>query len=234
MASEDLNNVSFEDVASQSGRVAASRVEGGAVEKRGGTKEVSSVDTGAFVGPTGESFSQTNTVKNNRPVKCASCGQQAIVRPDFLDRGPTNLCQRHWDQKKHDVDSYKPGPYWLEGGVDEANKIRSEDYIRRLKGRNAASAVHFDATQEHVPVATPGRPYKSEEQRFDEQEARAGRGYVEDVVSGKGREGGRTKLRPIDQPSEDSTKDWTVAAQEYNDSYGDEQDYYNAISDLMQ
>lgn len=213
-------------------------VQGSAIEKKGGNKEISSVSTGRFVGPEGNITAMSKQVRTGKPVKCESCGQQAIVRPNFTNHptytGSTNLCQRHWDQAKHNTESYE-SPYWLRGGEDEANQIRTEDYLRRLKGRNAASAAHFEATGEHVVVQTPGRPQESEEHKFNKQEEKEGRGYdpVSEVVKGKGRNGGRTKLRPIPQQDEDQGQDLMSAALAYNDSYGDEQDYFNAIQDLM-
>jgi hypothetical protein len=214
----------------------------GKAVKKGGFKDTSSVDNGVFRGV--EDVVSPNNKKTNtgKMVTCFKDSDRAIVRPTFTHVhdteclknrcnkpvGPTNLCQTHWDQMKHDTSTYEPGPYWLKGGADEANQIRTEDRIRRTEGRNAASKAHFETTGEHIPVSTPGRPYTSEQEKFDKEE-----NHTQEVVNGRGREGGRTKLRPIPQPIEDLTAHMHQAAAAYQDSYGDEEEYENYLKDLM-
>jgi len=205
----------------------------GKAAKKAGFKDTSSVDNGVFRGVEDVVSPENKKTNTGKTVTCAKDSNRAIVRVNFTSHhkftGDTNLCQRHWEQEKHDTSTYEPGPYWLKGGADEANQIRTEDRIRRTEGRNAASKAHFEATGEHIPVSTPGRPYTSEQEKFDKENPNP----VQDVVEGKAREGGRTKLRPIMHPKEDLTANMHQAAAEYQDSYGDEEEYENHLKDLM-
>lgn len=145
---------------------------GSTTEQKPVLKENTEVVNGQYISPDWESLRMNKGVAKQKLVKCdgsGNCTLPAIVRPDFKDKGPKNLCQRHWDKVKHNVDSYEPGPMYLTRDLDLAADIRGEDAVATKQGKSRAAASIFDVTGAYIHLQGPGRPIKTESEKAEEE-----------------------------------------------------------------
>ena len=138
------------------------------VEKKPVLKEATEVVNGQYISPNWESLRQNKGVAKKKLVRCqgaGNCTLPAIVRPNFIDKGPKNLCQTHWDKVKGDVESYEPGPMYITRDLDLAADIRGEDAVATKQGKSRINQSIYDITGTYVHMQGPGRPVKTETER---------------------------------------------------------------------
>jgi hypothetical protein len=131
------------------------------IEKAPTLYDSSAIVNGQYVPPVGDRLKTHASVANGEPVMCNHTSRThlpAIIRVDFHDKGPKNLCQYHWDKVKSDVSSYKPGPLWLPKDPELANAVKGEDVVARQQSRAREAAAKFVVTGEYDPVRGPGNP----------------------------------------------------------------------------
>lgn len=123
--------------------------------------DTSNIVNGQYVPPVGDRLKTHAAVANGEPVMCNHTSKKhlpAIIRVNFHDKGPKNLCQYHWDKVKTDVSSYEPGPLWLPKDPELANAVKGEDVVERQQSRARDAAAKFAVTGDYDPVRGPGNP----------------------------------------------------------------------------
>lgn len=135
--------------------------DGSSIEKAPTLYDTSNIVNGQYIPPVGDRLRTHKAIANNKPVMCNHTTRThlpAIIRVNFHDKGPKNLCQYHWDKIKHDTSSYEPGPMWLPKNDELANAVKGEDAVERQQGRARDAAKIFETTGEYIPVRGPGNP----------------------------------------------------------------------------
>ena len=145
-------------------------ISGSDIEKKPVLKETTEVVNDEYVSPDWESLRQNKGVAKKKLVRCqgsGNCTLPAIVRPEFKETGPKNLCQIHWDRVKNNVESYEPAPMYLTRNLDDAADIRGEDAVAAKQGKSRINKDIFNVTGAYVHMQGPGRPIKTESEKAD-------------------------------------------------------------------
>lgn len=140
-------------------------IESSSIEKKPVLKDSSKVVNGQYIQPTLERYDTNKNIAKAKPVKCkgaGNCKTPAVIRPDFYEGGPKDLCINHWDKVKSTIGVYKPGPMWIENDPELHKEIRIENAKEKQRARGRDAAAIFDVTGKEVKVQGPGRPTKVE------------------------------------------------------------------------